>query len=195
LAAVLTTAQEGGAGASGAYRIKATIVGTKPPVWRRVVVDGSSTLHELHEVIQAAFGWWNCQLYDFVIDRRRFTIPDPDFDLGFDTEIGLGFGASNVDPRDVLLSEVASTGTAFTYTYDFGDFWEHKLVVESVTPAGSGRVEPACIGGRRACPPEDCGGSAGYAAVLAVLADPAHPQHEMVATWAAGDGTAPPFDP
>ena len=60
------------------YQLKVTLLDTKPPVWRRVLVDGDATLDHLHEVIQAAFGWWNYHLHEFEIGRRRYGVPDPD---------------------------------------------------------------------------------------------------------------------
>lgn len=143
-------------GAASVFQLKVTLLGTKPPVWRRILVDGSSTLDRLHEVIQAAFGWWNCHLHEFEIAQRRYGVPDPDFD----------FGPPTIDERTATLAALASEGTSFHYTYDFGDDWCHKITVEKITPAGPGPTVPDCIGGRRACPPEDCGGPWGYRALL-----------------------------
>jgi hypothetical protein len=75
----------------------------------------------------------------------------------------------------------------FRYTYDFGDGWDHKVTVEKVLPADSANTGPACNDGRRACPPEDCGGTWGYRELLEVLADPRHPERQE---WIGR-----PFDP
>ena len=93
---------------------------------------------------------------------------------------GLGdvWGEPLLDERAVRLDEVASAGSSFRYTYDFGDDWVHQVVVEEVLPADTGAVAPACVDGRRAGPPEDCGGPSGYRELLEVLADPSHPEHE-----------------
>jgi hypothetical protein len=171
------------------YQLKVTLSGTKPPVWRRVLVDGAATLDELHEVIQAAFGWWNYHLYDFEFGRTRHGIPDPDWDDGPPMR----------DARRTRLDQVAKPGTSFTYTYDFGDNWEHKVTVERIVPPTPDLELPACTGGRRAGPPEDCGGTWGYAELLDILADPTHHEHAERREWADGWGhgafDADRFDP
>jgi hypothetical protein len=166
------------------YQLKVTLTGTKPPVWRRVLVDGAATLDELHEVIQAAFGWWNYHLYDFEFGRTRYGIPDPDWDYGPPTR----------DARRTRLDKVAEPGTSFAYTYDFGDNWKHKVTVEKITPSTPDLVLPSCTGGERAGPPEDCGGTWGYAELLEILADRTHHEHAERREWADGWGHGA-FDP
>lgn len=152
-------AQNLASGAASAFQLKVTLLDTKPPIWRRILVDGSISLDGLHEVIQAGFGWWNCRLHEFEIGRTRYGIPDPDWD----------FGPTTVDERTVRLDAVAAAGSPFHYTYDFGDDWRHKVVVEKVGPVEPGTAVPACVGGRRACPPEDCCGPWGYQDLLESL--------------------------
>ncbi len=168
------------------YQLKVTIQNITPPVWRRVLVDGSSTLDEVHGVIQAAFGWWNYHLHEFEVDGKRFGVPDPDGD---------DWGLPTIDEQHVPLASVATAeGATFDYTYDFGDGWDHKIVVEKILPA-AGVAVPACVGGRRACPPEDCGGPWGYQELLAILADPAHPEHRERAEWIGHPIDPEAFDP
>ncbi len=165
---------------SRVYRLKVTLKGSRPPIWRRLLVDGSATLAEVHEIIQAAFGWWNYHLYEFEVGRTRYGIPDPDWDLG----------PAAFDAHEAKLSEVAVQGATIQYTYDFGDWWDHSILVESID-VGSPEVQlPACIDGRRAGPPEDCGGIHGYEQLLEVLADPTHEAHAYLAEWAAPWGGA-----
>lgn len=167
-------------GVSGSvFQLKVTLLNTKPPVWRRVLVDSSTTLFELHEVIQAAFGWWNCHLHEFEIDRVQYGTSDPDWD----------FGPPTVDERTVQLSAVADEGSSFHYTYDFGDDWRHKVTIEKRVTIEPGTTVPACTGGRRACPPEDCGGPWGYQDLVAALAG------DTSATDARLDYVGPNFDP
>ncbi|HEX6421898.1 MAG TPA: plasmid pRiA4b ORF-3 family protein [Acidimicrobiales bacterium] len=170
---------------SGVYQLKVTLHGTKPTVWRRVLVDGASTLDQVHEVIQAAFGWWNYHLHEFEIGRERYGVPDPEED----------WGPPPKDERRTRLDSVASEGSKLIYTYDFGDDWRHKIVVEKVFPADPTITVPACIDGRRACPPEDCGGTWGYRELLEVLADPAHPEHEERREWIGRSFDPEAFDP
>jgi hypothetical protein len=145
--------------ARSVFQLKVTLLNTKPPIWRRVLVDGSTTLAGLHEIIQAAFGWWNYHLHEFEIGRARYGIPDPDWD----------FGPPTTDESTTRLDAVAGEGTSFHYTYDFGDDWRHKVTVEKVGPTDPGAAVPDCIDGRRACPPEDCGGPWGYHDLLESL--------------------------
>lgn len=160
------------------HQLKVTIVGIKPPVWRRVVVPSRITLAELHEVVQAAFGWWGYHLHEFDIDGVRFGSDD-----GEDWD-------PPEDERRARLDKLARAGSSFTYTYDFGDNWRHTVAVEKVTPADPSMTYPVCIGGRRARPPEDCGGVSGYENLLAVLADPADEEHASMLEWVGGS-----FDP
>lgn len=167
------------------YQLQITLLDTKPRIWRRVVVDGAATLGQLHEVIQAAFGWWNYHLHEFEIDGKRYGMPDPDADWGEPAR----------DESEVRLDRVAENGTTFDYVYDFGDNWHHRIVVEKVLPADSATTVPACTGGRRAGPPEDCGGTWGYRELLEILVDPTHPEHEERLTWLGGSFDPDAFDP
>jgi hypothetical protein len=162
------------------FQLKVTLQNIKPPVWRRILVDASSTLDQVHEVIQAAFGWWNYHLHEFEIDGTRYGDPDPDDD----------WGPPTVNERRVRLDTVVTAGSTFGYLYDFGDGWSHRVTVEKDLPAETGTTVPACIGGRRACPPEDCGGPWGYEHLLEALADPIHPEHRDLTDWLGA-----PFDP
>lgn len=167
------------------YQLKVTLLDTKPPIWRRVLVDGSGTLDHLHEVIQAAFGWWDYHLHEFEVGRTRYGVPDPDED----------WGEPPRDERRTSLDAVAGEGTSFLYTYDFGDGWDHRVVVEKVLPPMADAAVPACIDGRRACPPEDCGGTWGYRELIEILADPAHPEHDERREWLGREFDPEPFDP
>jgi hypothetical protein len=162
------------------FQLKVTLLDTQPPIWRRVLVDGASTLDHLHEVIQAAFGWWNYHLHEFEVGRTRYSVPDPDVDWGDPPR----------DERRSRIDAIAGEGSSFGYTYDFGDGWEHKITVEKVLPGDATPTLPACIDGRRACPPEDCGGTWGFRELLEILADPSHPDHDERREWIGH-----PFDP
>ncbi|HEX5366115.1 MAG TPA: plasmid pRiA4b ORF-3 family protein [Acidimicrobiales bacterium] len=167
------------------FQLKVTLLDTKPPIWRRVLVDGGSTLDHVHEVIQAAFGWWNYHLHEFEVGRSRYGVPDPDED----------WGEPPRDERRTRLDAIASEGASFRYTYDFGDGWDHKVTVEKVLPTDSAPTAPACIDGRRACPPEDCGGTWGYRELLEILAKPSHPEHAARREWLDRTFDPEAFDP
>lgn len=173
------------------YQLKVTLAETKPPIWRRVLVDGASTLDQVHEVIQAALGWWNYHLHEFEVGEARYGVPDPDYDPAYD------WGPPTLDEHQVRLDSIVGAGDRFSYTYDFGDNWRHTIVVEKVDPAGEGDPVsvPACIDGRRAGPPEDCGGTWGYEELLGILADPTHPEHDASLEWVGGRFDPDAFDP
>ena len=165
------------------YQLKATIMETKPPVWRRILVPEDITLFRLHDVLQAAFGWWDCHLHEFEIGGSRYGSDD-----------GEGWDPPE-DERRARLRNLVGDGSSFLYVYDFGDNWRHKVVVEKAFPSEKGARYPACTGGRRACPPEDCGGPWGYLAFLEAIKDPAHEEHESMLEWVGGQFDPAAFDP
>lgn len=178
------------AGTRPVHRMKVTLLGTSPPVWRRLAVPSSTTLGQLHHVLQYAMGWQDCHLHEFSAAGRRF---GPRSDL-FDD----GWGTPPKDEATAKLSRVAPAGSRLLYDYDFGDGWRHEIVVEKVerVPADApGAVGPVCLSGRRACPPEDCGGVWGYEHLLAVIADPEHEEHQELVEWLGGDHDPERFDP
>lgn len=171
------------------HRLKVTLQGCSPPIWRRVVVDSGETLHHLHQVIQAAFGWNEAHLHAFEIGRERFALP-----------MGDDWGVPATDERTVSIDQaLGDRSRKATYTYDFGDNWVHDIVVEDVVGAHEASTVPDCIGGRRAGPPEDCGGPWRHAYLLEVLADPTHPEYEEKLDWLEWIGEFPldpdAFDP
>jgi hypothetical protein len=128
-------------------------------------------------------GWENFHLHAFRVGDITYGEPDPDFNDGRIRE-----------ERRVKLSDIVSeVGATFGYDYDFGDNWQHMVEVERIFDALAETVEaahPLCIGGKRACPPEDCGGVSGYADFLAAISDPEHEEHDELLLWAGGA-----FDP
>ena len=165
------------------YQIKVTLLGTSPPIWRRLLVPASLTLAQLHYVLQAAMGWDNDHLHDFRIGKQRYAEPDPD-----DPPMGPG---ATADEGAVRLSRVlGKAGAKAVYTYDFGDGWEHGIVVEKILPPEEGRAYPVCVDGKRHGPPEDCGGVGGYYNLLEAVGDPEHDEHEEMREWLGDD-----FDP
>lgn len=165
------------------YQIKVTLLGTRPPIWRRLLIPAELTLEQLHSVLQRAMGWENCHMHDFRIGPQRFGKPDP-------VEKFMGRWAT-VSERGVRLSTVLNKiGAKAIYTYDFGDSWEHSVVVEKVLSPEPGHVYPVCVAGQRHGPPEDCGGLPGFYNLLEAIGDPQHEQHEESTDWLGDD-----FDP
>jgi hypothetical protein len=164
------------------FQFKITLLNIKPAIWRRIQVP-DCTLVDLHEYIQAAFGWENYHLHQFQIDGVWYSRPAPDGD---------NFGMDFEDETDVLPSKLlpkSSRKARWIYEYDFGDGWRHEVLFEGF-PTNDPRAKyPLCLEGGRACPPEDCGGPTGYASYLSVIADPKHEQHEEMLGWRG------PFDP
>jgi len=165
-----------------AIRLNLTLVDVEPPVWREVVVPGAWHLGKLHEVIQVAMGWGDAHLHEFAAGELRWGQPD------------LGWGDTAEVRREVTarLHEVlAGVGAVLSYTYDFGDDWRHELTALELLPPA---VTATCLAGEGACPPEDCGGPWGYQDLLAVLADPAHPEHADRLEWTGGTIDPTRFD-
>jgi hypothetical protein len=164
------------------YQFRVTLMDIEPAIWRRIQVP-DCTLVEFHQHIQAAFGWWDYHLHQFKIDGAWYSVPAPDGDdFGFEFE----------DETDVLLSQMlpkSAERTRWLYEYDFGDGWQHDVLVEGFPSRDPKTKYPLCLEGARACPPEDCGGPGGYADYLAAIADPKHEQHEEMLDWRG------PFDP
>ena len=147
------------------YQFKITLLDIKPAIWRRIQVP-DCTLVDLHEYIQAAFGWENYHLHQFDIDGVRYGQPAPDGD---------DFGMDFEDETDVLLSKLlpkSGRKSPWIYEYDFGDGWRHEVLFEGFPPVDPKAKYPLCLEGERACPPEDCGGPWGYADYLAAIAIP-----------------------
>lgn len=157
-------------------QLKVTLLGTKPPIWRRLLVPTAITLAQLHDVLQIAMGWQNCHMHKFRIGRRYFGRPSPEEQL-------MGVAPTEDERKGTLSALLGKTGAKLTYTYDMGDSWEHSIVLEKGNPADPGAQYPACIGGQFACPPEDCGGIPGYYHLLEAIEDRNHPQHDELYEW------------
>jgi hypothetical protein len=166
------------------YQIKITLQDLRPPIWRRVQVWSDISLGELHQIIQIAMGWTNSHLHLFLIEGMEYGEPD----LEYDWEVK--------DERKVKLNRVVSGEKfKFGYTYDMGDSWEHNILIEKVLPAGSEIPRyGVCLTGKRACPPEDCGGTWGYTELIETLRDPNHPEHESMLEWVGGEFNPEAFD-
>lgn len=161
------------------YKIKVMLMGSKPPIWRRILVPSNMPLLKFHQLLQIVMGWEDDHLHQFEAGRQCFGMPDS------------GFLSEVKDEARVKLQELLpAEGSSALYEYDFGDEWKHELVLEKVLPHDEDEPLPKCLGGKRACPPEDCGGMWGYERLLAAIGDTEHPEHAELSEW-LGEG----FDP
>lgn len=164
---------------SSVFRIKVTLAGSKPPIWRRLLVPSSIRLNELHTVIQRSFDWDNSHLHSFYAGSgRRMTTYGP-----VDTGFGPDDIEETIDESTVALGELIRTaGSKVTYLYDFGDSWEHLIELEDVLDEDTEDL-PACTAGRGAAPLEDSGGIPGWYDIIAAAHDPSHDMHEDFREW------------
>jgi hypothetical protein len=164
------------------FQLKVTLKEVRPAVWRRLQVSADITFARLHRILQDALGWTNSHLHQFDVRGVQIGMPDEDAHEPI------------IDERRVRLRELAQVRSRIVYTYDFGDGWTHEILVEKVLPAETGGGYPRCIAGKRACPPEDCGGPWGYARLLEALGDPEHDEHEQLKEWIGGSFDPDAFD-
>ena len=154
------------------YQLKVTLRGTRPPIWRRVQVPRDVPLHRLHWILQIVMGWTDSHLHQFRVGDTYYGTPNPEF----------GFEVKN--EKKVRLGEVLRRPKArMVYEYDFGDGWEHDVVLEAAIPTMPGKRFPLVLAGKRRCPPEDVGGIGGYYHFLEAIADPKHPEHRDMREW------------
>jgi hypothetical protein len=165
------------------YQLKVTLLGTSPPIWRRLLVQADLTLAQLHDVLQAAMGWEDCHLHEFSIGHRRFGLANPEDRL-------MGMPSVENERKALLSSVLGRVGAKVIYTYDFGDSWEHGIVLEKRLPFDPNTTYPVCTDGQLACPPEDCGGIPGFYDLVEAMSDPNHERHEEMRDWIGDD-----FDP
>jgi hypothetical protein len=167
------------------YQIKVSLNGSHPPIWRRILVPDNTTLLKLHDILQIVMGWEESHLHAFSIDGQSYGDPEDDEygDLG------------TINEKRVRLNQVIpGEKFQFKYEYDFGDSWEHTLLVEKVLPPEAGVHYPVCVKGKRACPPEDVGGVWGYEEFLEAIKDPNHSEHDTYLEWAGEDFDPEAFD-
>jgi hypothetical protein len=152
------------------YAIKVTLLGTSPPVWRRILVPCDITLRNLHRTLQTVMGWTNSHLHQFVLPRQS------------NSHRKHGLRTKIVHESTRLGDLICTAGARLLYEYDFGDGWQHELVLEEVL-LGDESFQQTCVAGQRCCPPEDCGGPQGFAELLKALKDADHPDREDICEW------------
>ena len=171
------------AGRDQVYQLKISLRGIRPPIWRRVLVTGDTTLSTLHRIIQLTMEWEGHHLHEFTVAGARYSDKACRLDGAADE--------SRVSLGDLGLQEKSR----LTYCYDFGDDWGHTIVVEKILPVEKGRAYPACTGGKRSAPPEDCGGVWGYYRILDALQHPDDPKYAEVLEWVGAEYDPAAFHP
>lgn len=148
-----------------------------PPIWRLVEVPTSVTLKVLHDIVQAAMGWFDYHLWEMRIDGQTYGLPMED---------DWGTAPRKIAARIRLRDVLAPGTTTITYSYDFGDDWQHTLTLSDVRQGDPALAYPRFIGGERDCPPEDCGGISGFYDMLEIRSDPTHEQYAEINDWLDG---------
>lgn len=176
-----------------ALRLKITLEGLRPPVWRRIEIPCTATFWDLHVAIQDAMGWNDSHLHMFQV-----TLPLSEAKF----EIGIPYDGLDLEDPEMLLGWHVFAAEVLTlvnrqcrYQYDFGDDWHHRVLLEKIVPRVADTAYPRCIGGKRACPPDDVGGVMGYALALAAIADPADEEHDDWVGWMPAGFDPGQFDP
>jgi len=163
-------------------RIRIELEHIAPLIWRRVDVSLTTNLRALHEIIQAVMPWENYHLYQFAVGERVYGEPDPEDAV---------WGRKIYQAKGMRLGTLVDRGvTELLYTYDFGDDWHHRVIVEEVLDATPGTDYPTFIDGERTAPPEDVGGPPGFMDFVEAMANPRHPQRKDLVRWYGG-----PFNP
>jgi len=133
---------------------------------------------KLADILLIAMGWSNSHLHAFTVDETRYGMHLDDYPEG------------EIDEKTVTVLQALRNEQPFLFEYDFGDSWEHDVVVEEVLRSSTALKHAVCLDGANACPPDDVGGTWGYGDFLVAIADPTHEEHEAVLEW-----FGEPFDP
>ena len=168
------------------YQLRIALKWAKPQIWRRFLIDPTMTLADLHDVVQVVMGWEDCHLHVFVKQKRRFSVPSP-----WDDEWTPPGMPRDLDAGEFRIGQLLTRAKDWIdYTYDFGDNWKHRITLQKILPRNPRQRLPACISGKRRCPPEDSGGVGGYYHMLSALQDPKDRDHAHISEWMGED-----FDP
>lgn len=165
------------------YQLRLELKGVKPAVWRRIAVPGTIKLSKLHQILLAAMGWQGGHLHEFIFADAMYGEAQEEMEPGVE------------DESRVSLNKAMAGSNSFTWIYDYGDYWEHKIKVERIVDLGVPLETAMCLTGKNACPPEDVGGTPGYAEFLAAIRDPANPEHQTMLQWYGGAFDPSAFDP
>ncbi len=174
------------------FQFEITLMGLQPSIWRQIQVPDNYSFWDLHVAIQDVMGWTDAHLHEFIVinrkTRERSHLGTPDQD-GIDDPPLL----SDIEYK--IADYIFLENSKFIYIYDFGDNWEHEMVLEKILPVAENINYPVCIGGERSCPPEDVGGIPGYENFLQIISDPDHEEYEDMIQWAGETFDPAKFNP
>ena len=167
------------------YQIQVALKNFKPKIWRRILVPSNLLLSDFHKIIQTSMGWTNSHLHQFIKDQTYYTVRMKDDDMWEDM--------NSVDYKKMKIFDLLSVEKGkIIYKYDFGDGWEHEIILEKILPVDKKLKYPICLAGKMNCPPEDCGGVWGYAEMIEILKQPKHKEYENIIEW-LGDELDPEY--
>jgi len=165
------------------YQIQISLKGFEPRIWRRILIQSDLLLSDFHKIIQTSMGWTNSHLHQFIKNQTNYTLRMPDDDTWYEL--------NNVDYKEMKISDLLKKEKEIIiYEYDFGDSWEHDILLEKILPFDEKMKYPVCISGKMNCPPEDCGGVWGYSDMLEILKQPDNEEYDSYIEWLGGE-----FDP
>ena len=174
------------------FQFKVRLKDIEPAIWRRIVVPASYNFWDLHVAIQDSMGWLDYHLHVFrVVNPETKEIDE----VGIPDDEPIDDGLEYLPGWELpIVAYFIELGDTADYNYDFGDGWEHEIVLEGVLLKDPKTKYPKCIGGAQACPPEDCGGIGGYESLLKIIRDPSHEEHESMMEWLGGKYDPKAFD-
>jgi len=172
------------------YQFKITLKDFKPKIWRRIQVPENYSFYDLHVAIQDAMGWEDYHLHQFDIMNPK--TGEKVFISTLDNEV---FHDVIEEHKAKIAQYFSISNNKASYEYDFGDGWEHEIILEEILPANADIKYPQCIAGKNACPPEDCGGIPGYEYLLEIMANPQHEEHAERMRCLGGKFMPKEFDP
>ncbi|MCK4662000.1 MAG: plasmid pRiA4b ORF-3 family protein [Bacteroidales bacterium] len=165
------------------FQIQIALKGFKPKIWRRILIPSDLLLSDFHKIIQTTMGWTNSHLHQFIKNRTIYTLRIQNDNLWDEMD--------NVDYKKIKIFELLKNEKEkIIYEYDFGDSWEHDIILEKILPIDDKIKYPICLTGKMNCPPEDCGGVWGYFDILKILKQPDHEEYESYIEWLEDE-----FDP
>ena len=153
-----------------------------PVIWRRVLVPGSVRMAKLAYMLIAAMGWNDTHLHGFRVGQKEYGMHVDDWP------------EEEIDEKTVTVLQTLRNEKRFVFDYDFGDSWEHDVMVEDLTWSYFGLKYAVVLDGQNACPPDDVGGTYGYADFLEAIRDPAHEEHDGWIEWVGGSFDPSEFD-